>query len=56
MTDQQLKDNVLAAQQALTDAIAAARQASIIVNLWVYGTGPTQTGSSQVGLEFGDTV
>jgi hypothetical protein len=53
MTEQELKDAVTAAQQALADAIAAARQAGTIVNLWVYGTGPTQTGPSQVGLNFG---
>lgn len=55
MTDQQLKDNVLAAQQQLTDAIAAARQEGIVVNLWIYGSGSTGTGPSEVGLDFGPT-
>lgn len=51
----QLKADVLAAQQALNDAIAQARAAGITVNLWIEGTGPTATGPSKVGLDFGGT-
>lgn len=53
MTEQQLKDAVLAAQQALIDAVAAARAGGVTVNLWVDGTGPTKVGPSEVGLDFG---
>ena len=53
MTAQELKDAVTAAQQALADAIAAAREGGVTVNLWVTGSGPTGTGLSQVGLDFG---
>ncbi len=53
MTEQERKDAVLAAQQALVDAIAAARANGIVVNLWVSGVGPTNTGPSEIGLDFG---
>jgi len=53
MTEQEHKDAVLAAQQALANAIAAARAEGVTVNLWVDGAGPTKTGPSQVGLDFG---
>jgi hypothetical protein len=53
MTEQELKDAVTAAQQALAEAIAAARAGNVVVNLWVTGTGPTNIGPSEVGLEFG---
>jgi hypothetical protein len=53
MTEQERKDAVIAAQQALADAIATARDNGIVVNLWVSGTGPTNTGPSEVGLDFG---
>jgi len=54
MTEQELKDAVVEANEALALAIAAARDAGIIVNLWVAGTGPTSTGPSEVGLDFSD--
>jgi hypothetical protein len=53
MSEQELKDAVSAATQALNDAIAAARAGSVVVNLWVTGAGPTNTGPSEVGLDFG---
>ena len=53
MTEQELKDAVTAAQQAFAAAVAAARAGGVTVNLWVDGTGPTNTGPSQVGLDFG---
>lgn len=53
MTDQQLKEAVLTAHANLTEAISQARAAGITVNLWINGTGPTKTGPSQVGLDFG---
>lgn len=55
MTDQQLKDAVLQAQQDFNDKVAAARAGGVTVNLWIVGTGPTQTGPSQLALDFGPT-
>lgn len=53
MAEQELKDAVTTAQQALADAIAAARAGGVVVHLWVNGTGPTNTGPSEIGLDFG---
>lgn len=53
MANEELKNQVTAALEALTEAIAAARAAGVQVNLWVNGTGPTSTGPSEIGLDFG---
>jgi hypothetical protein len=53
MTEQELKDAVTAAQQAFAAAVAAARAEGITINLWVTGTGPENTGPSELGVDFG---
>jgi hypothetical protein len=53
MTEQQLKDAVTVAQQAFAAAVAAARAEGVTVNMWVTGTGPTNTGPSELSLDFG---
>lgn len=55
MSNEELKQAVLQANEQLKAAIAAAREAGITVNLWVAGTGPTGTGKSAVNLDFGNT-
>jgi len=55
MTGPELKDAVRQTHEAFEAAINAARDGGIVVNLWVYGTGPTKTGPSHVGFDFGDT-
>jgi hypothetical protein len=54
MSEQTLKDQVLAKQAEFNQAIAAARDAGVAVNLWIQGTGPTHTGPSTVALDFGN--
>jgi len=49
----ELKDAVRQSHEQLEAAITAAREGGIVVNLWIYGSGPTNTGPSRVGLEFG---
>ena len=53
MTEQQLKDAVLAAQQSFNDAVADARQANVTVNLWISGQGPAALEPSKLELDFG---
>jgi hypothetical protein len=53
MTEQEHQDAITAALAALNGAIAAARADEVTVNLWVTGTGPTNTGPSEFALDFG---
>ena len=53
MSEQTLKDQVLAKQEEFNLAVAAARDSGVIVDLWIQGTGPTQVGPSVVALDFG---
>lgn len=53
MTEQQLKDAVLQAQQDFNTKVAQARAGGVSVNLWIVGTSPTHTGPSQLDLDFG---
>lgn len=53
---EQQKAAVLQAQQALNDAIDAARAAGVTVNLWIVGQGPAgAVVPSTVALDFGNT-
>lgn len=53
---EQQKAAVLQAQQALNDAIDAARAAGVTVNLWIVGQGPTGAMMpSTVALDFGSS-
>lgn len=54
MSNTELKEAVIQANEALKAAIEAARAAGITVNLWINGTGPTGIGKSHVGLEFSE--
>jgi hypothetical protein len=49
----ELKDAVRQAHEQFEAAITAAREGGIVVNLWIYGSGPTGTGPSHVGFDFG---
>lgn len=53
MTQQQLKDAVLQAQQNFNQKIYDARTGGVTVNLWVAGTGPEIPSPSEVQLDFG---
>jgi hypothetical protein len=53
MTQQQLKDAVLQAQQAFNAKVSDARSGGVIVNLWVAGSGPEIPSPSEVQLDFG---
>ena len=53
MTPDELKAAVEQAKQQLNDAITQARAGGVTVNLWIYSNGPTGTGPSHVGLDFG---
>jgi hypothetical protein len=55
MSNEELKEAVVQASEALKVAIANARAQGITVNLWVAGSGPTGTGKSQVNFDFGNT-
>lgn len=55
MTDQQLKDAVLQAQQEFNAKVAQARAGDVSVNLWITGPSPTHTGPSLLDLDFGVT-
>jgi hypothetical protein len=54
VTEQELQEAVLEAKEAFSSAVATARDGGVTVNLWVVGTGPTNTGPSEVGVDFGD--
>jgi DNA-binding protein YbaB len=53
MTQQQLKDAVLQAQQEFNAKVFDARNGGVIVNLWVAGTGPEIPSPSELQLDFG---
>ena len=55
MTDQQLKEAVLQAQQEFNAKVADARAGGVVVNLWITGFSPTYTGPSLLNLNFGLT-
>lgn len=54
MTEQELQEAVLKAKDAFNSAVATAREGGVTVNLWVVGTGPTNTGPSEVEVDFGE--
>lgn len=53
MTQQQLKDAVLQAQQEFNAKVYDARTGGVTVNLWVAGNGPEIPSPSEVQLNFG---
>lgn len=53
MTEQELKDAVAQAKQQFNDAVDAARQANITVNLWIKTSGPLTPVSSHLDCDFG---
>lgn len=52
MTDQQLKEAVLQAQQEFNAKVLDARNGGVTVNLWIDGSGPEIPSPSELKLDF----